>query len=1277
MNSGKVALPIVPVRVRGRDHHSYVDTYALLDSGTNQSFCSEALVNSLAVAKRADTISLTTLDTEDAKVDVFIVKLNVSDMDDLKTFEINNVMTRPTINVGLASLVKQNELQLWPHLSDLHLPDIDCNEVYLVIGQDNNDLLLPEIIRSGQPGEPYAIKTPLGWVLNGPVGGQNHKRVSSHFIQTDTALQQQVDRFFKLDDMGADKISNSFSMNEQRVLSFWEKETCLVNDHYSTAIPFKKHPPELPDNRSMAEQRLQSLKRRLNKDNILKPMYTETMTDLLDKGYAEKVNESEIHRSDGYVWYLPHHPVMHPRKPDKVRIVFDCAAKYHGVCLNDVVFKGPDLTNKLIGVLLRFRQEPLAFMADIEGMFHQVHVHPHDRDSLRFLWWENNDMDKNPVEYRMTAHLFGGVWSPSCANFALKRCALDNKDFYSSETIKTVDKDFYVDDCLKSIPTEAQAVQLAGELTDLLHQGGFHLTKWISNSRALMNKIPACDRTKTLTSIDLNKNALPCEKALGVLWRVKTDTLGFDVQATSRPCTKRGLLSIMSSVYDPLGLLSPYVLKAKMLFQALCKQGCDWDALMPSDISQQWNRWLADLQELKKFHVPRCIKPSQFEISTAQLHLFADASEAAYGAVAYLNLYDAEGNVHVSLLASKARLAPIKFTSIPRLELAAAVEAVKLERMLKEELSIPLMQSLFWTDSMIAWWYIQHDDKRFKTYVANRVSFIRETSKPQQWKHIDTARNPADDVSRGFTASELINSSRWIHGPKFLRLPESHWPVQPDNNMDKFDSTDLEIKCEARVYMAQNQTIYPTDMLLVYYSTWLRLRKAVAWFRRFILWLKDRKDSKSMLTVDELKEAETAIVIYTQTKHVDFSKKGHCRSLAPVKFDDGVWRVGGRLRLANISIQAKYPAILPAHNHITRLIIHHFHSKTGHGGTERVLAEVRQSFWIIKGRSTVRSTLSRCVPCKRLKAPVQKQYMADLPKDRLTPNLPPFSYVGLDYFGPFLIKRARSEVKRYGCLFTCLATRAVHIEVAVSLETDAFLNALFRFISRRGEPKEFRSDNGSNLVGGLAELREAIKDWNQCKINKQLQKKDIKWTFNPPGASHMGGIWERQIRTVRSVLSGVMQQQRLDDDGLHTLMCIAESIVNGRPITRLSNDPNDPLPLTPNHLLLLKSTPSLPPGNFVKQDIYRRRWRQVQYLADLFWTRWVKEYLPLLQERHKWTDRGRNVKVGDIVLVKHENTPRNRWPIGLVKAVYPGDDGLVRSVQLKFVRPTCYQTVYA
>ena len=180
-----------------------------------------------------------------------------------------------------------------------------------------------------------------------------------------------------------------------------------------------------------------------------------------------------------------------------------------------------------------------------------------------------------------------------------------------------------------------------------------------------------------------------------------------------------------------------------------------------------------------------------------------------------------------------------------------------------------------------------------------------------------------------------------------------------------------------------------------------------------------------------------------------------------------------------------------------------------------------------------------------------------------------------------------------------------------------------------------------------------------------LRQHEVKWTFNPPAASHMGGVWERQIRTIRSVLSNLLRQQTLDDEGLATLMCIVEGIVNGRPITKLSDDPRDPLPLTPNHLLLLRSGPSLPPGHFVRQDLYKRRWRQIQYLSDIFWRRWLAEYLPSLQQRQKWWFPRRNPQVGDLVLVRYENTPRCRWPLGLITATYPGKDGLVRSVQVK------------
>ena len=241
--------------------------------------------------------------------------------------------------------------------------------------------------------------------------------------------------------------------------------------------------------------------------------------------------------------------------------------------------------------------------------------------------------------------------------------------------------------------------------------------------------------------------------------------------------------------------------------------------------------------------------------------------------------------------------------------------------------------------------------------------------------------------------------------------------------------------------------------------------------------------------------------------------------------------------------------------------------------------------------------------------------MADLPIDKVEPFKPPFNSIGVDYVGPFEVKRGRSLVKRYGCLFTCLTVRAIHIEVVHSLDVSSFLNALERFICRRGKPEIIRSDNATNFVAGQKELKAAIADWNSRKIEEFLRQKCILWKFNPPAASHMGGVWER---SVRNVLRFVLKEQTLDDESLATVMCEIEAIINGRPITLVSDDAKDLNPLTPNHLLLLRSGAYLPPRVFYKDDSYsRKRWRQAQYLSDLFWKRWTKEYLPSLQKRTK------------------------------------------------------------
>ena len=381
---------------------------------------------------------------------------------------------------------------------------------------------------------------------------------------------------------------------------------------------------------------------------------------------------------------------------------------------------------------------------------------------------------------------------------------------------------------------------------------------------------------------------------------------------------------------------------------------------------------------------------------------------------------------------------------------------------------------------------------------------------------------------------------------------------------------------------------------------------------------------------------------------------------------DGLLRVGGRLQHAQMDEDSKHPVILPKDHHVTRLIIRHYHHISGHSGRNYVLSMLRKKFWIIHGNSSVRRILASCVDCRKRQGPLGEQKMADLPLDRVESNHPSFMSIGIDYFGPYVIKRGRSFVKGYACIFTCLSTRAVHIEVTHSLDTDSFINCMRRFIARRGEPQLVRSDNGGSFVAGSKEIREAISEWNQKRIHDFWLQRGVTWKFNPPAGSHHGGVWECCIRTARKILTALLREQSVDEEGLITLMCEVEMIMNGRPLTSVSDDPRDPEVLTPNHLLLLRAGPTLPPGNFHKNDKYsKRRWRHIQYLSDQFWKRWTKEYLPLLQTRQKWNQPRRDFRAGDIVLVAQENSPRNSWPMGRIIETISGRDNKVRRVKIK------------
>ena len=395
----------------------------------------------------------------------------------------------------------------------------------------------------------------------------------------------------------------------------------------------------MPNNRAQVLSRLESIKKRFIRDMKYREDYKKFMNDLVEKGYARKVvDESANTDSDVNVWYLPHHGVYHPHKPDKIRVVFDCSCQYAGKSLNKELLQGPDLTSSLIGVLIRFRQERVAFMADMESMFYQVRIPESQVNYLRFVWWPDGDISTDPDDYQMRVHLFGAVSSPSCANFALRKTADDNEEKYGATAANMVRRNFYVDDLLASVETVSDAVDALASVQQMCAAGGFRLTKFLSNDCRVIETIPVSNRASNFKDIDLSKTTLPMERVLGVHWSIENDTLDFRITLKDRPPTRRGILATISSIYDPLGLASPFLLAGKQLLQRLCGRRLDWDEVICDEDRGFWERWRLCLPYLEKIRVDRCFRPSNGfnTIISSSLHHFSDASQTGYGQCSYL-----------------------------------------------------------------------------------------------------------------------------------------------------------------------------------------------------------------------------------------------------------------------------------------------------------------------------------------------------------------------------------------------------------------------------------------------------------------------------------------------------------------------------------------------------------------------------------------------------------------------------------------------------------------
>ena len=468
-------LAIVPVNVRATGKEKIVQTYAFLDPGSNTTFCTDKLIERLGATGGRAMLSLTTMDSDNVKSESLVVNLEVSDLQGHNVVELSNVFSRVKLPVTVDDMPVQSDVERWCYLKEIDLPCIDA-DIELLIGSDVPKLLEPHEVLRSEDGGPYAVRTLLGWTINGPLGRPSKSSRTANRIQSHAVLDQQFVRFCEMEFNDSQfSIEKGLSQDDKRALAIMEESAKLRGCHYEIALPWKVFPPDLPNNKIVAEHRLGLLKKRLLKDLELHRKYSLFMEDLFDKGHEQKVPEDQ--REGSPAWYLPHHPVVHPQKPDKVRVVFDCAAKFQNVSLNQQILQGPDLTNSLTGVLTRFREQPIAIMADIEKMFYEVRVPTEDSRYLRFLWWPSGDMAKEPEEFQMLVHLFGGVSSPSCANYALQKTADDNAEHFDKGTIQTVRRNFYVDDCLKSVEDNQQASRLVNQLCQLLAKGGFCLTK--------------------------------------------------------------------------------------------------------------------------------------------------------------------------------------------------------------------------------------------------------------------------------------------------------------------------------------------------------------------------------------------------------------------------------------------------------------------------------------------------------------------------------------------------------------------------------------------------------------------------------------------------------------------------------------------------------------------------------------------------------------------------------------------------------------------------------
>lgn len=1044
----------------------------------------------------------------------------------------------------------------------------------------------------------------------------------------------------------------------------------------------------------------------------------EQVENLLINDYAEIVPDEEVKKTTNKTLYNPTFFINPIGK--RTRFIWDAASKINGSSLNDHLLTGPNLYTNYLQIMFQMQEGKYLIKGDLQEMFHQIFVRKEDRDALRFLF-RKSPADKLQI-LRMKRLIFGAKSSPIISQYVKNKIASEKIEAYP-DAANVIINSTYVDDVITSTNDLEHGKNLILDVRNILKSGGFNLVKLKSNEDEILELV-----RKNLSEDDLQNEKLfsitNVEKLLGYIVDFQLDELKIALTFEKIPAkilscenkpTLKQVLQLNMSIFDPLGIAEFVTSKFKLIYHWLIKDNYEWNQIMDDKYFASWKKCISWLKELQTLSIPRLYSNNLSNAHIKQLVGFGDAGTEMLCTVIYIRLLDNMRNqVGYRFICSKSYTVPInQIRTVPELEIDVAAKLAKLMSKVEQFHRIKFDEKIFFTDNAAVKEWISNGPKNPKVYVVNRLKTIKKFSDPKDWQWVPTHLQPADFGTKMNSIPAISYQNDWFH-PQLFQMAEDNWPKIEANNeivsahledeaieqhkvsqsfIHKFSNFDRLMKAvmKAREWRYRIKIVKINKKIVEIKKTKrVRTRRANKIFHEKINKLK-REKRKMFNVIEKLWDDyyDVGLSLIKMAQLESYSHEIAClKKDKPLKqtnplykwlpyIDDrGTLRVQSRITNNEINRQ-KFtldrinPIILHKDHHLTHLIILKYHYSQAHHNEKTVVVNLLQRFFIHQIKRTVNKVIRRCcLICKISKARPEVPLMGDVPDVRLAMETNVFSNVIIDLLGPIHVKGTRFvSCKRYILVYSCLTTRALHLELIENLESQATLRALQNTFNLRGVPNEIYSDNGTNFTGSNKIIQESYNDWNKELLERGVITHAIKWHFSPPRTPHMNGSVERVVGLVKKALKCIqtfmdMKHSLYDDFGLKSVLCEIINLINSRPIEILTGQDGQNIYLTPNFFIMQRqNAQSVPPECKVPKTL-TQQWNDIKMISNILWEKWLKVYFPIMRAREKWVDRKEPLKVGDIVITADPSIA-NSWRLGIVKDIISGSKDQVRKVTVR------------